>query len=91
MPTYAKVRRHVVSSTISNWLKKLMHAAGIDVTHYQSHSTRSAATSKAKAGGLTVAEIVNRADWSNAGTFQKFYNREDQIEHSAFTNTVLSA
>ena len=30
----------VATSTISNWLKKLMRAAGIDVSQYQGHSTR---------------------------------------------------
>lgn len=80
----------VVTSTISNWLKKVMAAAGIDVTTYQGHSTRSAATSKARAAGLSVTEIVQRANWTNAGTFQKFYNRADSIETDQFAEVVLS-
>ena len=85
----------VVSCTISNWLKKIMQGAGIHVSRYQGHSTRSAATSRAKVAGLSVAEIVDRANWSNAGTFKKFYNRENNIDqkksNEAFTNSVLSA
>jgi integrase len=81
----------VVPSTISRWLKKVMEAAGIDVSIYQAHSTRAAATSKAKAAGLSVAEIMERANWTSAGTFQTFYNREDSIDASQFASTVLSA
>ncbi len=81
----------VAPSTISNWLKKVMGAAGIDTQKYQAHSTRAAATSKAKAAGLSVTEIIQRANWTKAGTFQKFYNRSDSIEENSFTKAVLSA
>ena len=80
----------VVTSTISNWLKQLMAAAGIDVSHYTGHSTRSAATSKAKAAGCSVPEIVQQANWSNAKTFKRFYDRAESVEpRSHFANVVL--
>lgn len=81
----------VAPSTISNWLKRVMRAAGIDTTKYQGHSTRVASTSKAKAAGLSVAEILERANWSRTGTFQRFYNRSDSIDTNLFAETVLSA
>jgi hypothetical protein len=80
----------VVPSTVANWLKKTMASAGIDVEKYQAHSTRAAATSKAKAAGLSVSEIIDRANWTNAGTFQKFYNREHSIDNLGFSKVVLS-
>jgi hypothetical protein len=39
------------------------------------HSTRSASTSAALEAGLSVRDIMNVADWSNASTFNKFYKR----------------
>lgn len=65
----------VVTSTISGWLKHFMAAAGLDTTKYQGHSVRSAATSRAKAAGLSVKEIMERANWRNAKTFHRFYDR----------------
>ena len=79
----------VVTSTVSNWLKQLMGAAGIDTQKYQGHSTRSASTSKARAAGLSVAEIVERANWSNARTFNRFYNRVDSVQQAQFDKVVL--
>jgi hypothetical protein len=80
----------VVPSTVANWLKRTMAASGIDVDKYQAHSTRAAATSKAKAAGMSVTEIIDRANWTNAGTFRKFYNREHSIENVSFSRVVLS-
>ena len=65
----------VVTSTVSGWLKQFMAAAGLDTTKYQGHSVRSATTSRAKAAGLSVKEIMDRANWRNAKTFHRFYDR----------------
>jgi integrase len=73
--------------TVANWLKKLMAAAGIDVTKYKAHSTRAAATSKAKAGGLSVADILKQANWSRSRTFARYYDRD--ANDSKFAETVL--
>ena len=78
----------VVTSTIANWLKALMAKAGIDTSTYKAHSTRSAATSKAYAQGMSLEEILAMANWTNAGTFFRYYKRESQ-GHS-FGNRVLS-
>lgn len=79
----------VCTSTISNWLKHLMDAAGIDVSTYKGHSTRAAATSKARAGGISVAEIVKRANWKRASTFQRFYNKAMPCQTDDFAQAVL--
>lgn len=78
----------VVTSTISNWLKKLMSEAGIDTSTYTGHSVRSASVSKAKAGGVSVADIVRKANWKNASTFHKFYDRTVTWDSDTFAQAV---
>ena len=49
-------------TTVSGCLMKVMDTAGIDVTVFKGHSTTLAATSKAKSKGLSVAEIMSKAN-----------------------------
>jgi site-specific recombinase XerD len=63
----------VTSSTISRWLKDIMCKAGIDTEKFKAHSVRGAATSKAMQGGMSVEQILEKANWSNAKTFYRFY------------------
>jgi len=66
----------------------LLSAAGIDTSHFKAHSTRSAATSKAKLQGLSVEQIVHKANWAGAKTFAKFYDKE-VIFSDGFQNAIL--
>ena len=59
--------------TISRWLKKILSDAGID--NFTSHSFRGAAASAMLKCGVSVDHIMKTAGWSNATTFQKFYNK----------------
>ena len=63
----------VTSSTIARWLKETMKDAGIDISIFKSHSVCGAACSKAAGAGVTTKQILEAADWSSEGTFQKFY------------------
>ena len=74
-----KPHNPVVSCTIARWLKEVMKKAGIDVSKYKAHSVRGASTSKAKAQGMSTEEIMQRANWSDAKVFFKFYHREARI------------
>ena len=76
----------VVTCTISRWLKELMGAAGIDISVYEGHSVRGAATSKAKTLGLSSAQIIARANWSRVETFHNIYYKGTSDE---FQNKVL--
>ena len=77
--------------TIATWLKTVMTEAGIDTSVYKAHSTRAATTAKARAQGLSVKQIVNRAQWSNAATYYKFYCREVNTDPTpSFEETVLT-
>ena len=66
----------VVPITIARWLKTVMEKSGIDTDKYKAHSVRGASTSKANKGGLSAAQIMQRANWTKARTFYRFYNRE---------------
>ena len=67
----------------------MLGAAGIDTNVFKAHSTRGACTSKANKFGLSVDQIMKKASWKSATTFQRFYNKPIQGE-DLFTQTVLA-
>ena len=83
----------VKTCTIARWLRCVMESSGIDTDKYKAHSVRSAATSKAKTKGLTYNQIMKAANWSNAGTFKTYYNKEIETvgnDIEIFSEIVLS-
>lgn len=60
----------------------------IDINRFSSHSTRSAAVSKAKYVSVPIDDILKVAGWSNIGTFGKFYDKK--IVESQFHSAVLT-
>ena len=67
---------HPVSrDTISRWCKSIMMSAGIDTKKYTTHSSRSAASSYAKAKGVSLEKVVEACGWSNEKTFARFYDK----------------
>ena len=79
--SYAKPFKPVSKDTIARWVKKLLEQSGIDINKYTTHSTRAAATSYCKAKGLTLAEIMKSAGWSNASTFERYYHKSLDTEN----------
>jgi len=71
---------------------KLLRIAGVP-DQFKAHSVRGAATSHANKF-LDTATILAAADWSNAGTFHTFYQRNVGLskldKQSVFQKTVLS-
>jgi len=65
----------ITVTTISRWLRWCMERAGIDTATFKAHSVRGAATSKARVKGLTTGQIMQKANWSRASTFRRFYLR----------------
>ena len=51
-----------------------MTAAGIDTSHYKSHTTRTASTSHLASKHFDLKNIMLAAGWSREETFQRFYN-----------------
>lgn len=86
--TYIKPHDPILRDTVSRWTKAVMKSAGIDITAYSAHSTRSASTSSCKAKGLAIQEILKAAGWLNSGTFARFY--EKPVDRAAnFGHTLL--
>lgn len=86
--SYIKPYKHVVSTTISRWIKSVMKDAGIDVDKYKTHSTRGAVTSKAKFSGVPLSEIMQVAGWATERTFARFYEKPLEADNS-FQTAVL--
>ena len=87
--SFVKPHKPIVSASIARWLLTLMQLAGIDTDKYKAHSTRGAATSKARRLGISVQEIMDRACWARESTFMRFYYRES--EANTFQSKVLDS
>ena len=60
---------------MSNRVKNVMSAAGVDTTIFKPHSARSASTSKAADQGFSIKDILESANWSRATTFRTVRNQ----------------
>ena len=65
----------VSRSTISRWIKEVMRMVGIDVNIFSPGSTRGASVSAAARRGASLTQILLNGDWTNLGTYQRFYHR----------------
>ena len=65
-----------------------MTATGIDTSIFKPNSTRSAATSAAKAANVPLDEIMATAGWYSSSVFAVFYNKPLSTDKS-FANGVL--
>ena len=74
--------------TISSWVKKTLQTAGVDMTTFTPHSTRSAATSAAKSSNIPLETILKAAGWSNVKTFATYYQKPIQ-QVGQFANSLL--
>ena len=73
--------------TLRRWTRDVLAAAGIDMNIFTPHSTRAAATSQA-VGRVPLDTILKTAGWSQAGTFQKYYNKTVQKD---FQSAILES
>lgn len=80
--------RSATAQSISRWIKQTLCACGIDVAVFGAHSVRHAATSAARATGLSIDVIRKTAGWTaSSQTFAKFYHRP-LIQESNFARSV---
>ena len=89
-PLFISVRKPhapVKPCTIGRWLKGTMVASGINTSVFSAHSTRGAATSKAKAAGVSTQDILRAANWSSESTFCRYYHRP--TSSTVFSRGVL--
>ena len=83
--SHIRPHKEITKSTIARWIMCVLKMSGIDTTTFKAHSVRSAASSKAKAQGLSTKDILSRGNWSSDSTFQKFYNKPILLEKTSKT------
>jgi len=71
-----KPHKHVARDTVSRWIKTVLKGAGIDITKFAAHSTRSASTSAAMCRDVPLETILQAAGWSSDKTFSRFYHKQ---------------
>lgn len=86
--SYQRPYKTVSADTISRWLKNILSEAGIDISKFGAHSTRSAPTSAAKSVNVPIDVIMNTAGWSQESSFAKFYHMPVENQGN-FGNTLL--
>lgn len=85
-----KPHREVVKSTIANWILVVLKSSGIDTDTFRAHSCRSASTSKAKATGLSLQQILDRGSWTGSSVWQKHYHKPIINSAKEYQESVLS-
>ncbi|XP_029181542.2 uncharacterized protein LOC114949304 [Acropora millepora] len=68
-----KPHRAISSQTLARWIKTVLQLAGVDIDMFKPHSSRHAASIAAYQASVPLDEILQRAGWSNANTFKRFY------------------
>ncbi|MEO0684125.1 MAG: hypothetical protein AAFY76_03520 [Cyanobacteria bacterium J06649_11] len=63
--SYISPHKPVKTCTVSRWLVQTLTSAGIDTSIFTGHSTRYASTSSAKAQGISIKNIISRANWTS--------------------------
>lgn len=74
--------------TLRRWTRAIMKDAGIDLSVFAPHSTRSASTSKASMS-LPLSVILETVGWSRESTFASHYNKP-LCKQGRFGEAVLS-
>jgi hypothetical protein len=72
--SYQKPHKRVSRDTVRRWTKNILKAAGVDLTIFTPHSTRSASTSKA-ATKIQLKTVLKSAGWRGESNFAKYYKR----------------
>ena len=85
--SYIKPHTPVSKQTICRWVKEFLSESGIK--GFKTHSTRSAASSKALAKGVVLSDILSKGNWSRASTFTKFYKKPIVTPSQRFQEGVL--
>ena len=86
--SYIKPYQAVTKSTISRWIRTVMCRSGIDIKQFTAHSVRAASSSKAEQMSIPIENILNKAGWSNSGTFAKYYKKLVKTS-TGFSEAVL--
>ena len=86
--SHLKPHQEIQKSTLSGWVKIVLRKAGIDTSQFTAHLCRSAASSKAKAIGISLEGVLKRGQWSGESTWQKHCHKPIQ-RNKTFETAVL--
>ena len=89
--SFVKPHKRITTSTVSRWCVTVLKNAGVDITLFGSHSTRSASTAHCKKKRLSMKVINKLAGWLSSKTFAKHYNKLIVDESGSFSRTVLES
>ena len=87
--SFIRPHKAIGKSTIARWLKEVLYLSGINTDIFQPHSIRGASSSKVSMKGLSVQDILNRGNWSNESTWQRFYHKEVVTSAKRFQDALL--
>ena len=73
--SYTKPHKPVTNSTVARWIRSTLQDAGIDISIFLAHSSRTASTSYSANAQLPLADILKAGGWSNTQTFAEHYNK----------------
>ena len=80
----------ITKDTLSRWCRSMMKRAGIDITKYTTHSSRSAASSFAKKKGVPLKRIIGAGGWSHESTFATYYDKEIERTEVPIADALLN-
>jgi len=73
--SYVKPHKPVSAKTIARWLTEVLNKAGVPTNQFKAHSYRAAGSSKAKAMGVSLKDILKQGCWKGEYVWQKHYNK----------------
>jgi len=88
--SYCKPHKGVSSDTVSRWIKSVLQLAGIDISHFGSHSVRGAAASAALHANAPLDSVLTAGDWSTTQSFSRHYHRRSgNLPSPAVANALM--
>ena len=81
----------VQSSTLSALFRETMERAGIDVSTYQPHSTRSAVVAKKSSAGASVKQLLKLGRWRTKSVFKKHYQKAVLLSDDSSSEEEVSS
>ena len=72
---YIMKTHSLISYTVARWIRSTLQDAGIDVSIFSAHSSRTATISYSANAQIPLADILKAAGWSNSQTFAEHYNK----------------
>ena len=74
--SHTKPFQAVQPCTLAKWLLTAMDRSGVDTSSYRAHSVRSAGASAMLRRGMSLQQVLQRANWSSTSrTFAVYYDR----------------